>query len=118
MYVLVRDNVPKIIKDANQVCNYASVVNPEMYVFLLKQKLTGEVNAFLSSKELVDIDKLVEVKTLIDEFVKESIGADEFSIAYNKKLTDQGGFEKRYIVFLPDQLPPQEQQEQQEQQEE
>lgn len=100
MYVLVRDNIPSMIKESNKFCNYAAVQNDEMFILALKQKLIQDVNAFLGSKEAVDINQLIEIKNLVDAFVEVFVGEEKFEKLYQKSKEINGGFEKRYIVFF------------------
>lgn len=102
MYVLVRDNVPNMIKESNKFCNYASIQNDEMFTLALKQKLIQDVNSFLGSREAVDINQLIEIKNLVDAFVEVSVGEEKFEKLYQKSKEINGGFEKRYIVFFDD----------------
>lgn len=102
MHVLVRDNVPNMIKESNKFCNYASIQNDEMFTLALKQKLIQDVNSFLDSKEAVGINQLIEIKTLVDAFVEVSVGEEKFEKLYQKSKEINGGFEKRYIVFFDD----------------
>ena len=102
MYKLVRDNIPNLIKQSNQICNYAAVVNDEFFILTLKQKLVEEVNEFLNSKESIDVDELIDVQTVIDSFIELVTGEEKFKQMYNDKLIKNGGFNKRYIAFFED----------------
>ena len=66
MYKLVRDKIPELLQQSNQICNYAAIGNDEFFIFALKQKLVEEVNEFLSSHEVIDVDELIDIQTVIN----------------------------------------------------
>ncbi|MCK9470308.1 MAG: nucleoside triphosphate pyrophosphohydrolase [Bacilli bacterium] len=101
MHKLIRDNVPQIMKEANQICDYASIENIELYIFALKEKLVEEVNEFLQKSSLTE---LVDVQTVINALVKASVGEEKFKEEYDKRLEVAGGFDKKYIMFYNPQV--------------
>lgn len=102
MYKLVRDKIPELLQQSNQICNYAAIGNDEFFIFALKQKLVEEVNEFLSSQEVIDVDELVDIQTVINSFVELSVGKTKFKTLYDQKLDARGSFSKKYIAFFED----------------
>jgi predicted house-cleaning noncanonical NTP pyrophosphatase (MazG superfamily) len=102
MFKLVRDRIPELIQQSGQICNYAEVKNPELFVELLRAKLIEEVNEFLSTgsvEELADISLVVETIAEILNYSEE-----QFKKVCTDKIEERGKFENKYIIFLPDQL--------------
>ena len=100
MFKLIRDKVPEIVKEAGQICNFATAENDEFYSVLLREKLIEETNEFLTSGSL---EELIDVVTVIRSlFGVLGISEEDFETAYQQKLESKGGFEKRYIGFFPD----------------
>lgn len=97
---LIRDKIPEAVKKANQIINYAAIANDELYAFALKQKLIEDVNEFLTSPEVVDVNKLVDLQTLINSFIELSVKQTEFKKMYDEKTAVDGAYDKRYVVFL------------------
>ena len=46
MFKLIRDKIPEIAKKENQVINYATAENDELYIALLRNKFAGEASEF------------------------------------------------------------------------
>ena len=105
MFKLIRDKIPNKVRDAGGVCNFATTENIELYLDLLKSKLVEEVSEFLESGDILE---LVDTLTVIKTYVK-AVGYSEedFNKMYQDKLKSNGGFDKRYIGFFPDEEPQQ-----------
>lgn len=105
MFKLIRDNIPQIIKESGNVCNYATAENDELYKALLAEKLIEEVQEWLrdrNTEELVDITTVIRAMLAAD-----GISEEEFAQLYKAKIKKNGGFEKKYIGFFPDPQPQQ-----------
>ncbi len=105
MYKLVRDNIPELIKESGEVCDYAAVQNDELYVSLLKDKLIEEVNEFLWADPTVErnLEELIDITTVIKSLVAAlGISEADFETKYTEKLTKNGGFVKKYVAFFAD----------------
>jgi len=100
MFKLIRDKIPEIAKKDGKVLNYASAENDELYVALLRNKFAEEASEFLRSG---DVTELADVLTVLKALVKAAnISEEDFDKVYQEKLKTNGGFEKRYIGFFPD----------------
>lgn len=103
MYTLVRDNWPKLAKDADIALNYAAIQTEDLYVAFLKQKLVDEMNAFLA-KEDIDIEKLVDIEVILKSVIKAAkVSEEDFAEKYAESVETFGGFDNKYIVFYADQ---------------
>ena len=105
MFKLVRDEIPNIIKKNGQVCNFAQVQNPELMTAFLREKLVEELSEFLranpASKE--SLEELVDIVTVVRAIYKfGGIDDKEFEALCADKLAKNGGFENRFIMFIPD----------------
>lgn len=115
MYKLVRDNIPEILKEKNETemnampVDYAQICNGEFYIKMLNAKLVEECNEYLASLDDLtkdSVEELVDVLTVIKALATVKLGSGErLEELYEKKLKEKGGFEKRYIMFFPDQMP-------------
>ena len=97
MHKLIRDNVPQIMKEANQICDYASIENTELYIFALKEKLIEEVNAFLQKSSITE---LVDIQTVINALVEASVGEEAFKEEYDKRLEVAGDTIRNILCFI------------------
>lgn len=105
MFKLIRDNIPELAKKNGTVLNYATAENEELYIALLKNKFAEEASEFLSSGVITE---LADVLTVLKALVKAAgISEEDFDKIYQEKLSANGGFEKRYIGFFPDEQPQQ-----------
>lgn len=104
MYKLVRDNIPKIMSDNSQVCNYAKIQNDEFYESFLRQKLIEEVNEFLAAEDVDKaVEEIVDVKTVLIALQKAyKVSDEDFNKLYNAKLEEKGAFDEKIIAFFPD----------------
>lgn len=100
MYSLIRDNLPELLKQSKQQLNYAAIVNDEFFILALKQKMIEDVNSFLTSKETIDVNALVNIQTLIDSLVALSIEEKQFKKACEDKAEKEGTYSKRYIAVF------------------
>lgn len=101
MFKLVRDRIPELIQQSGQICNYAEVKNPELFVELLRAKLIEEVNEFISTsnvEELADISLVIETIAGVLGHTEE-----QFKKVCADKIEERGKFENKYIIFMPDQ---------------
>lgn len=96
---LVRDNIPSIIEDNNEVA-ITRILNDEEYRNELYKKLIEEANEVISSKTtketLEELADVLEVIIAISKLESKNLG-DIIEIS-NKKRLKRGGFEKR--IFL------------------
>ena len=105
MFKLIRDRIPEIAKKENRVINYATAENDELYIALLRNKLAEEASEFLGTG---DVTKLADVLTVLKALIKAAgVSEEDFDKVYQEKLKTNGGFEKRYIGFFPDEQPAQ-----------
>ena len=103
MVKLIRDKIPELAKKEKQVINYATAENDELYVALLRNKFAEEASEFLNTG---DVTELADVLTVLKAIVKAAgISEEDFDKVYQEKLKTNGGFEKRYIGFFPDEQP-------------
>lgn len=101
MFKLIRDKIPEQAKKEGKIFNYASIENNELYTGLLRTKFAEEASEFLNSN---DISELADVLTVIKAIIKDAgMSEEDFEKLYQDKLKINGGFEKRYIGFFPDQ---------------
>ena len=103
MFKLIRDKIPELAKKEKQVINYATAENDELYVALLRNKFAEEASEFLNTG---DVSELADVLTVLKAIVKATgISEEDFDKVYQEKLKTNGGFDKRYIGFFPDEQP-------------
>jgi len=103
MFKLIRDKIPEIVKKSGKVINYATAENNELYIALLRSKLAEETSEFFVSG---DITELADVLTVLKALVKAAnISEEDFDKLFQEKLKANGGFDKRYIGFFPDEQP-------------
>lgn len=98
MFKLIRDNIPTLMQNEGMHINYAAAQDNEFFYTLLRAKLIEEVNEYLSSNN--SLEELADVKLVIEYLVGEREA--EFQKLYDQKLTEMGGFEKKYIGFFAD----------------
>ena len=96
---LVRDNIPSIIEDNNEVA-ITRILNDDEYRNELYKKLIEEANEVISSKTtketLEELADVLEVIIAISKLESKNLG-DIIEIS-NKKRLKRGGFDKR--IFL------------------
>ena len=105
MFKLIRDKIPELAKKEKQAINYATAENDELYIALLRNKFAEEASEFLNTG---DVSELADVLTVLKAIVKAAgVSEEDFDKVYQEKLKTNGGFEKRYIGFFPDEQPAQ-----------
>ena len=88
MFKLIRDNIPKIVQEKNEVIDFATVENDEFFYQLLLSKLSEEVNEFFISD---DVTELVDILTVIKKIVEcKKLTEEEFTELYNLKEKTNG----------------------------
>lgn len=96
---LVRDNIPKIIKNSGKKCT-TEILDDERYVIELKKKLKEEVNEYFEApnneealEELADILELIHALSRVH-----SASIDQIEHIREDKAKKRGGFDQK--VFL------------------
>ena len=96
---LVRDNIPNIIKQNNQIPS-TKILNDEDYLHHLKLKLVeeaNEVNNSTSKKELAN--ELADVLEVLEALINASdISYDEVLKIKDKKTKTNGKFENKILL--------------------
>lgn len=96
---LVRDNIPSIIENNNEVA-ITRILNDDEYRNELYKKLIEEANEVISSKTTKEtLEELADVLEVIIAISKlESKNLDDVIEIANQKRLKRGGFDKR--IFL------------------
>lgn len=96
---LVRDNIPSIIENNNEVA-ITRILNDDEYRNELYKKLIEEANEVISSKTTKEtLEELADVLEVIIAISKlESKNLDDIIEISNQKRLKRGGFDKR--IFL------------------
>ena len=96
---LVRDKIPDIIENNNEVA-ITRILNADEYRNELYKKLIEEANEVISSKTTKEtLEELADVLEVINAISKlESKNLDDIIEISNQKRLKRGGFEKR--IFL------------------
>lgn len=96
---LVRDNIPNIIEQDNEM-PFTRILDDSEYRTELYRKLTEECNEVLTSESSEEtLEELADVLEVIRSIAKlENKKLDDVIEIANKKRTKRGGFEKR--IFL------------------
>src|SRR5699024_9749833 len=96
---LVRDNIPKIIKQSGKTCT-PEILDDESYVIEIKKKLKGEVNEYFEApnneqalEELADILELIHALSRVH-----GASIDQIEHIREDKAKKRGGFDQK--VFL------------------
>ena len=92
---LVRDKIPRIIKNSNKIPR-THLANENEYWNALKEKLLEEVNEFLEDEnpeELADIQEVMYAIYDFKGFSKEKIESIRL-----KKNSERGGFKNKIIL--------------------
>ena len=99
MYKLIRDKLPEQLDKAGQHCDYAVAINDELYAELLMAKLIEAVNDYLGNFKP---ENLVELVTVVNALLPiHEMEQYEFDALYQKTLKNEGGYERRFIGFFP-----------------
>lgn len=94
---LVRDNIPEIIRENNEI-PLVKVLGDKEYENELDDKLVEEVDEFLESGDLEELADVLEVINAICDYKGVSFSCLE-DIRRNKR-NERGGFENR--IYLED----------------
>ena len=92
---LVRDKIPDIIKENNQIANY-SVLSNEDYINELHNKLNEEIEEYQKSREIEEIADIFEVLQAICAVY--DISMERIFELKNKKAAERGSFEKKIYL--------------------
>lgn len=92
---LVRDNIPKIIKEHGKTAKI-SILSDEDYKKQLNLKLLEETNEYLASGEVAELADIVEVIRAILDF--EGVDFEEFECLRKAKADSNGQFKDK--IFL------------------
>jgi len=99
MYKLIRDKLPEQLDKAGKHCDYAVAINDELYAELLMAKLIEAVNDYLGEFKP---ENLVELVTVVNSLLPlHGMEQYEFDALYQKTLKNDGGYERRFIGFFP-----------------
>ncbi len=92
---LVRDKIPNIISNNNQVCQ-TRILSDEEYLRELNKKIQEELKEYLESGEIEELADLEEVLRAILDVKKCTY--EEFEKIRTSKVEKRGAFEER--IFL------------------
>lgn len=99
MYKLIRDKLPEKLEKEGKHCDYAVAINDELYAELLMAKLIEAVNDYLGGFKT---ESLAELATVIDALLPlHQVEKYEFDALCQKLLKTEGGYERRFIGFFP-----------------
>jgi len=95
---LIRDNIPKIIKEKG-IESVTRIAEAEEYKQKLKEKLEEEVSEFLSSDESHEVDEIADIlEVLYAICAARGIGKKQIEEIRTRKAKERGGLEKRIIL--------------------
>lgn len=92
---LVRDNIPKIIKDQGKKAK-TRILSDEDYKKQLQRKLVEETNEFIANGDVTELADIVEVVRAI--LVFEGVGFDEFEAIRQNKASRNGRFNNKILL--------------------
>lgn len=92
---LVRDNIPKIIKEHGKTAK-TSILSDEDYKKQLHLKLLEETNEFLTSGEIAELADIVEVISAILDF--EGVAFEDFESLRKDKADSNGRFKDKILL--------------------
>lgn len=92
---LIRDNIPRIIKDSGKT-PITHVASDEEYIKKLKEKLKEEVDEFLKDDNIHEVVDIFEVMMTINNL--NGWDLEKLLDFRTKKLKERGGFDKRIIL--------------------
>lgn len=96
-YTLVRDNVPELIKQSGETCDYATIQTDALYATFLRAKLLATVELFLKTNH---ISELIDMQELINEICALSgVDRESFAKECEAKVEQQGSFHNRIVMF-------------------
>ena len=95
---LVRDKIPEIIKNNNEV-PFVKTLTDEENLIELNKKLQEEVNEYLQADKSTQVEELADVVEVIYGILKsKNVTIQQFEQVRNNKKEKRGGFEQK--VFL------------------
>ena len=92
---LVRDKIPRIIKESGKI-PVTHIANEEEYLKMLKEKLKEEVNEFLEEDNIEEMIDVFEVMMTINNI--NGWDLEKVLELRAKKLKERGGFDRRIIL--------------------
>ncbi len=92
---LVRDKIPQIIENNNEVCE-VEILDEETYLKKLNEKLQEEMKEYLESEEVEELADLEEVLRAILKAKK--VEYAEFEKIRRNKVDKRGAFDKRLFL--------------------
>ncbi len=92
---LVRDKIPEIIKENNEI-PIIHIANDEEYWNKLKEKLKEEINEFLEDNNKEELADILEVIYAIRDYMK--INKEELEKIRLEKANKRGAFKKKIIL--------------------
>lgn len=97
---LIRDKIPKIIKDDGWI-PILKTLNKKEYLLALKKKVLEEANELINAKNKKDIlDEIVDIQEILDALTLE-IGLTKTEIKNQQKQKNKkrGAFKKRLFLI-------------------
>ena len=92
---LVRDKIPQIIENNNEICKIR-VLNDQEYLVELNKKMVEEMNEYLQSGEIEELADLEEVLRAILDVKKCSY--DKFETIRKTKVEKRGAFKNKLFL--------------------
>jgi len=92
---LVRDKIPEIIKQNEQI-PITHIAGDEEYFKKLKEKLTEEVNEFIANENSEELADIIEVIYAIVN--NRNVTKEELEKIRKEKAEKRGGFTKKIIL--------------------
>jgi len=96
---LVRDKIPEIIQNNNEVCQ-TRLLSDEEYIYELNIKLQEEMKEYLESGDVEELADLEEVIRAILDAKKYT--HDDFEKIRLEKVQKRGAFKKRIYLISTD----------------
>ena len=95
---LVRDKIPQILFDLGKNPEYYSATHEE-YLFELRRKLVEEVEEFLEDESIEELADVLEVLEALRAY--KGYSCEHLAFTQKLKKEKNGGFDKKYILKLP-----------------
>ena len=92
---LVRDKIPEIIENNNEICK-TRILSDEEYLFELNEKIQEELQEYLESGDIEELADLEEVLRAI--LSAKGCSYDNFEAIRMSKVEKRGAFNKK--IFL------------------
>lgn len=90
---VIRDKIPKIIKESGNVCNTLTL-SDEKFLIELEKKLVEELTEYQESKDVEELADILEVIHRISEL--KGVNLDKIR---QEKIEKRGGFEKNLFLI-------------------